>query len=127
MQLRQQPLELRRIRLPIPISIGTHGRTTGRSLILHHVFHIPVPGDEFKNMLACSLSKFGAQVNVLPEIIDSRDQAFQNERGFVAGHHKLTGVIGQTTALKERKRHFGRLNAGECRDCTPVVHVPLGY
>src|SRR5579864_4154116 len=63
-------------------------------------------------MLARDFSELGTQVNVMPEIINARDQAFQNERGFIAGHDKLTGVIRQTTALKERKRHFGRMYFG---------------
>ena len=84
-------------------------------------------GHELKNVLARGFSEFCAEVNIVPEIIDSCDQAFQNERGFVAGHHELTGVIGQATALKERKRHLGRLNAGECGNCTPVAPVSLRY
>ncbi|MGZ7091003.1 MAG: hypothetical protein ACXVKH_16185, partial [Candidatus Angelobacter sp.] len=66
-------------------------------------------GHEFENVLAGGFSEFGTQVDIVPEIINPRDQAFQNKRGFIAGHNKLTGVFRQTSALKKRKRHFGRL------------------
>jgi hypothetical protein len=60
-------------------------------------------------VLLCYFSEFRTQVDIVPEIINPRDQTFQNERGFIAGQNKLTGEFRQTTALKERKRHFGRL------------------
>jgi len=99
----------------------------GWPVVRDHVFHVPLFGHELQNVLARGFSEFCAQVNVVPEIIDSRDQAFQNERGFIAGHYELTGVIRQTTALKKRKRHFGRAYKGECVDCTPAVRLPLRY
>ena len=43
------------------------------------------------------------------EVVYPRDQTFQNKRWLIAGQYKLAGIFGQTTALKKRKRHFGRL------------------
>src|SRR5882724_2767060 len=112
MQFGQQPLEFGRLRLPVGLALRPHRLAAGRPSFRNHVFHIPVFGHELKNVLPGHLSEFGTQVDIVPEIIDPRDQAFQNERRFIAGQNKLTGVFRQTTALKERKRHFGRLIEG---------------
>jgi hypothetical protein len=105
--------------LPVRVAVGAHGLAAGWPVVRDHVFHVSVFGHEFENVLACSLSEFGTQVDVMPEIINSRDQSFQNERGFIAGHYELTGVIRQTTALKKRKRHFGRAYVGGMRGLYP--------
>jgi hypothetical protein len=118
-QFGQEPLELRRIRLPIGVPVWADRLAAGWPVVRDHVFHVSVSGHEFEYVLARSLSEFGAQVDVVPEIINSSDQAFQNERGFIAGYNQLTGVIRQTTALKERKRHFGRAYVGECPGLYP--------
>jgi hypothetical protein len=70
------------------------------------------------------LSEFGTEVHIVAKIIDPRDQAFQNERRFIAGQNKLTGVFRQITALKERKRHFGRLFEGMAEIVPQFITFP---
>src|SRR5205823_14289782 len=85
------------------------------ALFRNQLFHVSVPGHELVDVLAGDFREFGAQVNVMAEIVDTGCQAFQNKQGFIAGQDKLTGVIRQTTALKERKRHLAACTLGEAR------------
>src|ERR1041385_2754699 len=101
------------------MAVGAHWRTPSRSIVHDHVFHVPVFSHKLQNVLARGFSEFCAEVNIVPEIVDSCNQTFKNERGFVAGHYELTGVIGQTTALKERKRHLGPAKCGGMPELYP--------
>jgi hypothetical protein len=87
MQFGQEPLEFRWIGLPGSGALQAHWLAANCPILSNQVFYIPVFYHEPEDVLPRSFGEFGTQVDIMPEIINPRDQAFQNERGFVAGQN----------------------------------------
>lgn len=49
------------------------------ALLRSQFFHAAMFGYELENVLAGNFSKFGAEINIVAEIVDSSDQVFQNK------------------------------------------------
>ena len=101
MQISEQPLEVDWLCGLAPWSLPlleprrrASSKPLWRVLFYRKIFDVPVLGNQLEDVQPGGLSEFGTEEHIVANVINARDQLFQDKRRLIARQGKLTDLIG---------------------------------